>query len=79
MIPFYLEARPMMEGRIIEFTVYRGTHEGKKTALGSLSFDQLEWESFRPLIIGGMRAAALARVPIELMDGTRLRTSQIQH
>ena len=79
MIPFYLEARPMMEGRIIELTVYHGTHEGKKVALGSLSFDQLEWESFRPIIIGGMRAASLVRIQVTFMDGTREEATPIRH
>lgn len=71
MISFYLHARPMRNGQIVELTVYRGSRDGKKTALGSLSFDRFEWDSFRTLVIGGMRAASYARVPIEFMDGTR--------
>lgn len=68
MITFYLEAKPGNQGRIVELRFYNGTHAGAKQRLGSVVFNRLEWEAFRPLLVAGMR---LVRVPIELMDGTR--------
>lgn len=79
MIGFYLHARPMMNGQIVELVVYRGSREGDKTPLGSLSFDRSEWDAFRTVIIGGMRAAGYARVPIEFMDGTRRELGSVSH
>ncbi len=71
MISFYLHARPMKNGRLVELVVYRGSRDGDKKPLGSLTFDRFEWDAFRTVVIGGMRAASYARVPIEFMDGTR--------
>jgi hypothetical protein len=72
MIGFYFHARPMMNGHLVELAVYRGGREQHDTLpVGTLSFDRSEWDAFRTVIIGGMRAASYARVPIEFMDGTR--------
>ncbi len=70
MIQFYLEARSVQQGRLIELMVYNGTREGQKIALGLVAFTAEEWHKFRPLIVGGMRAAGLARVPVAFMDQT---------
>jgi hypothetical protein len=64
-----------MGGRLVELAIYRGSHAGKKTQLGAVSFDPAEWEDFRTFLVGGMRAAAHARIPIEFMDGTRQQPS----
>lgn len=70
MISFYFEARRTMDGRMVEFIVYNGRREGAKVQLGLLAFSQEEWLSFRPIVVGGMRAAGYARIPIEFMDQT---------
>ncbi len=70
MIGFYLEAREVQNGRMVELVVYHGSKEGSKIPLGLLSFSPDEWKAFRPMIIGGMRTAALARVPFQLQDQT---------
>ncbi len=79
MIHFYLHARPTMGDKLVELVVYRGTHAGKKTPLGAVSFDREEWDAFRQVIIGGMRAASYARIPIEFMDGTKRELAVIRH
>ncbi len=80
MIGFYFHARPMMDGRLVELVVYRGGRDDpNKLALGTLNFDRDEWQAFRPVIIGGMRAASYARVPIEFMDGTRRELGAVSH
>lgn len=80
MIGFYFHARPMMNGRIVELAVYRGGREQHdKLPLGTLSFDRSEWGAFRTVVIGGMRAASYARVPIEFMDGTRRELGAVSH
>jgi hypothetical protein len=61
-----------MGGRLVELAIYRGSHAGKKTQLGAASFDLEEWAAFRPFIVGGMRAASYARIPIDFFDGTRI-------
>ncbi len=68
MIHFYLEARPMMSGRIVELSFYNGSRKGPKLPLGSITLEAPEWEALRQIIIAGMRKV---RVPMELMDGTR--------
>ena len=77
MIGFYIEAIPMMNGRQIELRVHRGTRANQEGSLGSIAFAPDEWEKFRPIIIGGMRTAGYARIPIEFMDGTRARTTNL--
>lgn len=79
MIPFYFEAKTQMAGRLVELTIYRGARDGKKIPLGSLNFDQEEWESFRVVLVGGMRIAGHARIPIEFMDGTRRARAENVH
>lgn len=69
---FYLHARPMQGGRIVELAVYEGEHQGKtNTLLGAVTFDAAQWEDFRAILIGGMRVAAHLRVPVTMLDGTR--------
>ncbi len=70
---FFFHARPMMQGRQIEFRVYRGTHKQPGTPCGALVFEADEWEKFRLFVIAAIRAAGYARVPIEFLDGTRLK------
>ncbi len=70
MIQFFFHVQWMLEGRMIQFSVCRGTqHDHKK--LGEVSFEPEEWEAFRPVVIGGMRAAGYAHIKIEMMDQTR--------
>lgn len=72
MISFYLKARPHMGGQLVELEVWRGRHEASdNTRLGSVNFTVDEWRAFRPFVIGGLRVAGYARVPIEFMDGLR--------
>lgn len=73
MIGFRFEARYMMEGRIVEFTVARGHQAADAKALGALTFDPVEWEEFRHVVVNGMRAASYLKIPIEFMDQTRQR------
>ena len=69
MLTFYLEARPHMNGRLVEFTIYRGSHAGEKSPLGQPTiFERAEWETFRTLIIADIKNS---RIPTELHDGTR--------
>ncbi len=70
MIGFYFHAFPMIQGRQVEFRVYRGTRNDPGHMCGSLVFEPEEWKVFRIMLIGGIRAAGFARVPIEFMDGT---------
>jgi hypothetical protein len=80
MIGFYFHARPVMNARLVELAVYRGgREEHDKLPLGTLNFDRGEWDAFRTVIIGGMRAASYARVPIEFMDGTRRELGAVSH
>lgn len=67
---FFLHARWMMNGRMVEFSVNRG-HQHDHKRLGVVSFEPDEWEAFRPLVVGGMRAAGFARIKVEMMDQTR--------
>ena len=71
MIGFYLHANPIMQGRQVELRVFRGTRERPGDAHGALVFAPDEWEKFRTIIVGGMRAAGYLRIPVEFMDGTR--------
>lgn len=71
MIGFRFEARYMMEGRIIEFRVARGTQAADSTPLGALTFEPDAWEEFRPIVVNGMRAAGYMKIPVEFMDQTR--------
>ena len=73
MIGFRFEARRMMEGRIVEFAVFRGHQAADAKPLGALTFDPEEWEEFRPIIVNGMRAASYMKIPVEFMDQTRQR------
>ena len=73
MIGFFIEAIYLMDGRQVELRVHRGTRERREGSMGALCFAPDEWESFRPVIIGGMRAAGYLRIPIEFMDQTRKR------
>ena len=73
MIGFRFEARYMMEGRIVEFTVARGHQAADAKQLGALTFDPVEWEEFRHVVVNGMRAASYLKIPIEFMDQTRQR------
>ena len=68
MITFFIHAKPMMNGKVVELTVYEGTYKGDKVPMGSVSFEAPQWELFRELLIAGMRST---RVPVEMMDGTR--------
>lgn len=69
MLTFYLEARPHMNGGLVEFTIYQGSHAGTKRRLGEPTyFERVEWEAFRTLIIAGIKNS---RIPTELHDGTR--------
>ena len=77
MIGFYIEAIPIMNGRQVELRVHRGTQHRKEGTMGSLAFAPDEWEQFRPLILGGMRTAGYMRIPIEFMDGTRKKPTDI--
>lgn len=70
MIGFYLHAQPLMQGRQVELRVFRGTRERPGTPHGALVFEPDEWEKFRVMLIGGIRAAGYARIPIEFLDGT---------
>ena len=79
MISFYFEAVTQMGGRLVELRVYRGSQKAHKLPLGTLHFDQEEWESFRVILVGGMRVAGHARIPIEFMDGTRRAARQNVH
>ncbi len=78
MIGFRFEARYMMEGRIVEFTVARGHQAADAKALGALTFDPAEWEEFRHVVVNGMCAASYLKIPIEFMDQTRQRP-HVQH
>ncbi len=71
MIGFRFEARYMMQGRIVEFTVARGHQAADAKQLGALTFDPEEWEEFRHVVVNGMRAASYLKIPIEFMDQTR--------
>ncbi len=71
MIGFRFEARYMMNGRIVEFSVHRGAQAADKKPLGALTFDPEEWEEFRPIVVNGMRAAGYLKIPVEFMDQTR--------
>ena len=77
MIGFYIEAAHLMNGRQIELRVYRGSRAHKEGSIGSLAFAPDEWECFRPVIVGGMRAAGYLRIPIEFMDGTRRKPAVV--
>ncbi len=68
MIHFYLEARPMMNGRLVELSFYNGKRKGLKLPLGSLTLEAAEWEALRQIIIAGM---SKVRIPVQIMDGTR--------
>ncbi len=75
MITFFLHARPMMNGKIVELTAYEGTHKGKQNvAMGSISFTAQQWELFRGVIIAGINHC---RVPVEFLDGTRRNEKEI--
>jgi len=78
MTDFFLQARWMMEGRMVEFSVNRGT-QADHTKLGEVAFEPDEWEAFRPIIVGGMRAASYARIKVEMMDQTRRPLSVVPH
>lgn len=71
MIGFRFEARFRMQGRIVEFSVLRGSQAADSKPLGALTFDPEEWEEFRPIVIHGMRAAGYLKIPVEFSDGTR--------
>lgn len=71
MVGFYFEARRAQLSPLVEFVVYNGSREGTKHQLGLLAFTPDEWQAFRTVIIGGMRAASFLRIPIEFMDQTR--------
>ncbi len=73
MIGFRFEARYMMQGRIVEFSVHRGSQAADAKSLGALTFDPVEWEEFRHVVVNGMRAASYLKIPIEFMDQTRQR------
>ncbi len=75
---FYLEARRTLNGRMVEFVVNNGTRAGNRVPLGLISFTPEEWEAFRPVIIGGMRAAGYLRTPIEFMDQTRKKRTDLK-
>ena len=79
MIGFYIEAITMDLTRHVELRVHRGTRTRREATLGSLAFDSDEWEAFRPIIVGGMRAASYLRIPVEFMDQTRKKPLEIQH
>lgn len=70
-IRFYFLARRANHGRQIDFIVHNGSRDGQKIPLGIVSFTPAEWERFRPFVVGGMRAAGFARIPIEFQDQTR--------
>ena len=71
MIGFRFEARYMMQGRIVEFSVHRGHQAAEAKPLGALTFEPEEWEEFRHIVVNGMRAAGYLRIPVEFMDQTR--------
>lgn len=71
MIAFHLHARPHFDGRVVELIVYNGTPEDRGPPLGTISFQQAEWEEFRKFVVAGVRAAGFMRVPMSLEDGTR--------
>jgi hypothetical protein len=77
MIGFRFEARYMMEGRIVEFTVARGHQAADAKQLGALTFDPAEWEEFRHIVVNGMRAAGYLKIPVEFMDQTRKRPHSV--
>lgn len=77
MIGFRFEARYMMQGRIVEFTVARGHQAADAKQLGALTFEVDEWEEFRHVVINGMRAASYLKIPIEFMDQTRQRPHSV--
>ena len=77
MIGFRFEARYMMEGRIIEFTVARGHQAADAKPLGALTFEPDEWEEFRHIVVNGMRAAGYLKIPVEFMDQPRVRPHSV--
>ena len=77
MIGFRFEARHMMNGRIVEFSVFRGHQAADAKPLGALTFEADEWEEFRPIVINGMRAAGYLKIPVEFMDQTRQKPHSV--
>ena len=77
MIGFRFQARYMMNGRVVEFTVARGHQAADCKPLGALTFDPNEWEEFRPIVVNGMRAAGYLKIPVEFMDQTRQRPHSV--
>ncbi len=78
MIGFYIEAVAMNGVRQIELRVHRGSRDRPEGTMGSLAFAPEEWEAFRPIIIGGMRAAGYLRIPVQFMDQTRKKPDEAQ-
>ena len=77
MIGFRFEARYMMQGRVVEFTVARGHQAADAKQLGALTFEPEEWEEFRTIVVNGMRAAGYLRIPVEFMDQTRQKPHSV--
>lgn len=71
MTHFFFLARYAMGGTMVELQIHRGTRDKQEGVLGSAYFSVEEWASFRPFIVGGMRAAGYARIPIQMLDQTR--------
>ena len=71
---FYLHARPTDQGRRVRLHVHTQTAGGDPDEqLGTVEFAVDQWEAFRVMLVGGIRVAGFARIPISLNDGTRRR------
>lgn len=77
-IAFYFEAVRAGGGQWVELHVYNGLPESAKHPLGALNFTVAEWEAFRPALIGMMRWAGYARLPMALKDQTRVKDKKAE-
>jgi len=66
---WYFHVQRINNGRHVRLHVHK--LDNKKKPIGSITFERVDWEGFRPILIAGMRAAGLMRIPCEMQDQTR--------